>query len=203
MHWIPVASTSFQAPGTPRAWCGSSCSRWGAPAHPAAQRPRPTPVGLLSCLSIFPFSWPPRAGQDLASFCDQPCHSGAGGLGPGVPPALSRLGSPQGGLSVGLATKPVQVLYGHEAAVSCVAISTELDMAVSGSEVCAGASWRLGLAGQCPPPGARSPLPRTLSRPPAGRDRDHPHRTPWPVRGDTPASGSRAAGPGVPPGTGL
>ncbi|XP_054992464.1 neurobeachin-like protein 2 isoform X1 [Sorex araneus] len=41
----------------------------------------------------------------------------------------------QGGLAVGLASKPVQVLYGHEAAVSCVAISTELDMAVSGSEV--------------------------------------------------------------------
>ncbi|XP_023556435.1 neurobeachin-like protein 2 isoform X5 [Octodon degus] len=40
----------------------------------------------------------------------------------------------QGGVSVGLAPKPVQVLYGHEAAVSCVAISTELDMAVSGSE---------------------------------------------------------------------
>ncbi|XP_073757183.1 neurobeachin-like protein 2 isoform X7 [Callorhinus ursinus] len=40
----------------------------------------------------------------------------------------------EGGLSVGLASKPVQVLYGHEAAVSCVAISTELDMAVSGSE---------------------------------------------------------------------
>ncbi|XP_053456436.1 neurobeachin-like protein 2 isoform X1 [Nycticebus coucang] len=40
----------------------------------------------------------------------------------------------QGGQSVGLAPKPVQVLYGHEAAVSCVAISTELDMAVSGSE---------------------------------------------------------------------
>ncbi|KAL2803918.1 neurobeachin-like protein 2 isoform 2 [Daubentonia madagascariensis] len=40
----------------------------------------------------------------------------------------------QSGLSVGLAPKPVQVLYGHEAAVSCVAISTELDMAVSGSE---------------------------------------------------------------------
>nr|XP_013015685.1 neurobeachin-like protein 2 isoform X2 [Cavia porcellus] len=40
----------------------------------------------------------------------------------------------QGGLSIGLAPKPVQVLYGHEAAVSCVAISTELDMAVSGSE---------------------------------------------------------------------
>ncbi|ERE77014.1 neurobeachin-like protein 2 [Cricetulus griseus] len=40
----------------------------------------------------------------------------------------------QGGFSVGLAPKPVQVLYGHEAAVSCVAISTELDMAVSGSE---------------------------------------------------------------------
>nr|KAF6420831.1 neurobeachin like 2 [Molossus molossus] len=41
----------------------------------------------------------------------------------------------QGGLSVGLASKPMQVLYGHEAAVSCVAINTELDMAVSGSEV--------------------------------------------------------------------
>lgn len=40
----------------------------------------------------------------------------------------------QGGISVGLASKPIQVLYGHEAAVSCVAISTELDMAVSGSE---------------------------------------------------------------------
>ncbi|XP_037705448.1 neurobeachin-like protein 2 isoform X3 [Choloepus didactylus] len=40
----------------------------------------------------------------------------------------------QGGLSTGLAPKPVQVLYGHEAAVSCVAISTELDMAVSGAE---------------------------------------------------------------------
>ncbi|XP_006065277.3 neurobeachin-like protein 2 isoform X3 [Bubalus bubalis] len=40
----------------------------------------------------------------------------------------------QNGLSVGLASKPVQILYGHEAAVSCVAISTELDMAVSGSE---------------------------------------------------------------------
>ncbi|XP_076985630.1 neurobeachin-like protein 2 [Tamandua tetradactyla] len=40
----------------------------------------------------------------------------------------------QGGLSTGLAPKPVQVLYGHEASVSCVAISTELDMAVSGAE---------------------------------------------------------------------
>uniref|UniRef100_A0A6I8N2Q2 Neurobeachin-like protein 2 n=1 Tax=Ornithorhynchus anatinus TaxID=9258 RepID=A0A6I8N2Q2_ORNAN len=40
----------------------------------------------------------------------------------------------EGGLSVRLAPKPVQVLYGHVAAVSCVAISTELDVAVSGSE---------------------------------------------------------------------
>ncbi|KAG8521528.1 Neurobeachin-like protein 2 [Galemys pyrenaicus] len=43
-------------------------------------------------------------------------------------------GFPQGGLSIGLESKPMQVLYGHEAAVSCVAIRTELDMAVSGSE---------------------------------------------------------------------
>lgn len=43
----------------------------------------------------------------------------------------------QGGFSSGLAPKPVQVLYGHDAEVTCVAISTELDMAVSGSKV----SW--------------------------------------------------------------
>uniref|UniRef100_A0A670ZS51 Neurobeachin-like protein 2 n=1 Tax=Pseudonaja textilis TaxID=8673 RepID=A0A670ZS51_PSETE len=40
----------------------------------------------------------------------------------------------QGGLSYGLASKPVQVLYGHEDEVTCVGISTELDMAVSGSK---------------------------------------------------------------------
>ncbi|XP_072324254.1 neurobeachin-like protein 2 isoform X3 [Scyliorhinus torazame] len=40
----------------------------------------------------------------------------------------------QGGFSCGLAQKPVQVLYGHDNAVTCVAISTELDMAVSGSK---------------------------------------------------------------------
>lgn len=52
---------------------------------------------------------------------------------------------------MGLAPKPVQVLYGHEAAVSCVAISTELDMAVSGSEVCVClCPWEAELAGHCP-----------------------------------------------------
>ncbi|XP_072858872.2 neurobeachin-like protein 2 isoform X3 [Pogona vitticeps] len=40
----------------------------------------------------------------------------------------------QGGFSCGLAPKPVQVLYGHDEEVTCVAISTELDMAVSGSK---------------------------------------------------------------------
>ncbi|XP_065523059.1 neurobeachin-like protein 2 isoform X4 [Lathamus discolor] len=40
----------------------------------------------------------------------------------------------QGGFSSGLAPKPVQVLYGHDAEVTCVAISTELDMAASGSK---------------------------------------------------------------------
>lgn len=46
----------------------------------------------------------------------------------------------------------MQVLYGHEAAVSCVAISTELDMAVSGSEVrvCACAQGRPSLLGSAP-----------------------------------------------------
>ncbi|XP_041104104.1 neurobeachin-like protein 2 isoform X1 [Polyodon spathula] len=40
----------------------------------------------------------------------------------------------QGGFSCGLAPKPIQVLYGHNDEVTCVAISTELDMAVSGSK---------------------------------------------------------------------
>ncbi|KAM3613566.1 uncharacterized protein V6R79_001520 [Siganus canaliculatus] len=40
----------------------------------------------------------------------------------------------QGGFSSGLAPRPVQVLCGHDQEVTCVAISTELDMAVSGSK---------------------------------------------------------------------
>ncbi|MGH0138239.1 UNVERIFIED_CONTAM: hypothetical protein FKN15_069576, partial [Acipenser sinensis] len=39
-----------------------------------------------------------------------------------------------GGFACGLVPKPVQVLYGHNDEVTCVAISTELDMAVSGSK---------------------------------------------------------------------
>ncbi|XP_017689650.1 PREDICTED: neurobeachin-like protein 1 [Lepidothrix coronata] len=39
----------------------------------------------------------------------------------------------QGGVPVGLAPKPFQILYGHTDEVSSVGISTELDMAVSGS----------------------------------------------------------------------
>lgn len=39
----------------------------------------------------------------------------------------------QGGAPVGLASKPFQILYGHTDEVLSVAISTELDMAVSGS----------------------------------------------------------------------
>ncbi|XP_010218713.1 PREDICTED: neurobeachin-like protein 1 [Tinamus guttatus] len=40
----------------------------------------------------------------------------------------------QGGVPVGLAPKPLQILYGHTDEVSSVGISTELDMAVSGSK---------------------------------------------------------------------
>nr|XP_056717431.1 neurobeachin-like protein 1 [Euleptes europaea] len=39
----------------------------------------------------------------------------------------------QGGVPVGLAPKPLQILYGHTDEVSCVGISTELDMVVSGA----------------------------------------------------------------------
>uniref|UniRef100_A0A4W4FU23 Neurobeachin-like protein 2 n=1 Tax=Electrophorus electricus TaxID=8005 RepID=A0A4W4FU23_ELEEL len=40
----------------------------------------------------------------------------------------------QGGFSSGLSPRPVQVLSGHDQEVTCVSISTELDMAVSGSK---------------------------------------------------------------------
>uniref|UniRef100_A0A8B9SQH5 Neurobeachin like 1 n=1 Tax=Anas platyrhynchos TaxID=8839 RepID=A0A8B9SQH5_ANAPL len=40
----------------------------------------------------------------------------------------------QGGVPVGLAPKPLQILYGHTDEVTSVGISTELDMAVSGSK---------------------------------------------------------------------
>ncbi|XP_076826894.1 neurobeachin-like protein 2 isoform X2 [Brachyhypopomus gauderio] len=40
----------------------------------------------------------------------------------------------QGGFSSGLSPRPVQVLTGHDQEVTCVSISTELDMAVSGSK---------------------------------------------------------------------
>ncbi|XP_064814928.1 neurobeachin-like protein 2, partial [Oncorhynchus masou masou] len=40
----------------------------------------------------------------------------------------------QGEFSSGLSPRPVQVLCGHDQEVTCVAISTELDMAVSGSK---------------------------------------------------------------------
>uniref|UniRef100_A0A8D2LC14 Neurobeachin-like protein 2 n=1 Tax=Varanus komodoensis TaxID=61221 RepID=A0A8D2LC14_VARKO len=39
----------------------------------------------------------------------------------------------QGGVPVGLAPKPLQILYGHTSEVSCVGISTKLDLAVSGA----------------------------------------------------------------------
>uniref|UniRef100_A0A670XZA6 Neurobeachin like 1 n=1 Tax=Pseudonaja textilis TaxID=8673 RepID=A0A670XZA6_PSETE len=42
----------------------------------------------------------------------------------------------QGGVPIGLAPKPLQILYGHTNEVSSVGISTELDMAVSGARVC-------------------------------------------------------------------
>ncbi|XP_034730693.1 neurobeachin-like protein 2 isoform X1 [Etheostoma cragini] len=40
----------------------------------------------------------------------------------------------QGGFSSGLSPRPVQILGGHDQEVTCVAISTELDMALSGSK---------------------------------------------------------------------
>ena len=54
--------------------------------------------------------------------------SGAVGAGGG--------GGGSGGTCTGLAPKPSQILYGHSEPVTCVAISVELDLAVSGAQVC-------------------------------------------------------------------
>ncbi|KAM3822734.1 neurobeachin-like protein 2 isoform 1-T1 [Vipera latastei] len=71
----------------------------------------------------------------------------------------------QGGLSCGLASKPVQVLYGHEDEVTCVGISTELDMAVSGSKdgtILVHTIWRGQFMMSLKPPWESS-LPVTIS----------------------------------------
>ncbi|XP_044151242.1 neurobeachin-like protein 2 isoform X2 [Bufo gargarizans] len=71
----------------------------------------------------------------------------------------------QGGLSLGLSPKPVQVLYGHNDEVTCVAISTELDMAVTGSKDGAVLvhTIRRGQFMRCIKPPCESSLPLTIS----------------------------------------
>lgn len=77
----------------------------------------------------------------------------------------------QGGFSSGLAPKPVQVLYGHDAEVTCVAISTELDMAVSGSKV----SWGGGVGDGA---GSATIVITLCPLPLVGWHHHHPHRPP-------------------------
>ncbi|XP_066441343.1 neurobeachin-like protein 2 isoform X1 [Eleutherodactylus coqui] len=71
----------------------------------------------------------------------------------------------QGGLSMGLSPKPVQVLYGHNDEVTCVAISTELDIAVSGSKdgTIIVHAVRRGQFLRCIKPPCESSLPLTIS----------------------------------------
>ncbi|MEE6514043.1 hypothetical protein FKM82_021983, partial [Ascaphus truei] len=71
----------------------------------------------------------------------------------------------QGGFSCGLSPKPVQVLYGHDDEVTCVAISTELDMAVSGSKdgTINVHTIRLGQFMRCIKPPCESSLPSSIS----------------------------------------
>lgn len=76
--------------------------------------------------------------------------------------------------------------------MSCVAISTELDMAVSGSEVCVHMLWGGGVY-----PGiisrTSSSLPSTLICLSVGWNRDHTYRTSRPVCGSIKASGCHPA----------
>ncbi|XP_063308911.1 neurobeachin-like protein 2 isoform X7 [Pelobates fuscus] len=71
----------------------------------------------------------------------------------------------QGGLSWNLSQKPVQVLYGHDDEVTSVAISTELDMAVSGSKdgTIIVHTIRRGQFMRCIKPPCESSLPLTVS----------------------------------------
>uniref|UniRef100_A0A8C5MFF3 Neurobeachin-like protein 2 n=1 Tax=Leptobrachium leishanense TaxID=445787 RepID=A0A8C5MFF3_9ANUR len=71
----------------------------------------------------------------------------------------------QGGLSWNLSPKPVQVLYGHDGEVTSVAISTELDMAVSGSKdgTVIVHTIRRGQFMRCIKPPCESSLPLTVS----------------------------------------
>ncbi|XP_031760024.1 neurobeachin-like protein 2 isoform X1 [Xenopus tropicalis] len=72
----------------------------------------------------------------------------------------------QGGISCGLSPKPVQVLFGHDDEVTCVAISTELDMAVSGSKdgTVIVHTIRRGQFMRCIKPPCESSLPLTISQ---------------------------------------
>ncbi|MGH0117639.1 UNVERIFIED_CONTAM: hypothetical protein FKN15_041831 [Acipenser sinensis] len=54
----------------------------------------------------------------------------------------------QGGVPVGLVAKPVQILYGHTDEITSVTISTELDMAVSGSKTRHAATQSYSIGGQ-------------------------------------------------------
>ncbi|XP_068091322.1 neurobeachin-like protein 2 isoform X2 [Hyperolius riggenbachi] len=71
----------------------------------------------------------------------------------------------QGGFACGLSPKPVQVLYGHSDEVTCTAISTELDMAVSGSKdgTVIVHTIRRGQFMRCIKPPCESSLPLTIS----------------------------------------
>ncbi|XP_053323151.1 neurobeachin-like protein 2 isoform X2 [Spea bombifrons] len=71
----------------------------------------------------------------------------------------------QGGISWNLSPNPVQVLYGHDDEVTSVAISTELDMAVSGSKdgTIIVHTVRRGQFMRCIKPPCESTLPLTVS----------------------------------------
>ncbi|KAK3926852.1 Neurobeachin-like protein 2 [Frankliniella fusca] len=102
---------------------------------------------LVTCVALDRCGWFLVTGSrdttcvvwDLAGGSNSPDggHGGSGLAGGGLG-ALGVVtggaaGGPGGGASNPAAPKPVQTLYGHDAAVTCVAIMTELDMVVSGS----------------------------------------------------------------------
>lgn len=62
--------------------------------------------------------------------------SAAASISPNHSSAHHAIGHSQTNTSNSMTPRPVNTLYGHDKPVTCVAIFTELDMVVSGGEVC-------------------------------------------------------------------
>lgn len=100
-------------------------------------------VDLVTCVALDRCGWFLVTGSRDTTCVVWDLAGGGTGADSGLGSGIGALGVVTGGATAGAgsgpsnpaAPKPVQTLYGHDAAVTCVAIMTELDMVVSGSSV--------------------------------------------------------------------